>query len=171
MKNVLKIILVLGIFSMPLFSNAQKAIKLGHINSNDLLKMMPGRDSAQKVLEKHAKELETTLKGMQNELETRYQDFTANQAQMSELIKQTKNKELQDMQARIQDFQDNAQKDYQDKEKKILTPIIDRAKKAIEDVAAENKYTYVFDSGVGSLLYQDASEDILPLVKKKLGLK
>ena len=171
MKNVLKIILVLGIFSMPLFSNAQKAIKLGHINSNDLLKMMPGRDSAQKVLEKHAKELETTLKGMQNELETRYQDFTANQAQMSELIKQTKTKELQDMQARIQDFQDNAQKDYQDKEKKILTPIIDRAKKAIEDVAAENKYTYVFDSGVGSLLYQDASEDILPLVKKKLGLK
>ncbi|MEI6696557.1 MAG: OmpH family outer membrane protein [Bacteroidota bacterium] len=171
MKNVLKIILVLGIFSMPLFSNAQKAIKLGHINSNDLLKMMPGRDSAQKVLEKHAKELETTLKGMQNELETRYQDFTANQAQMSELIKQTKTKELQDMQARIQDFQDNAQKDYQDKEKKILTPIIDRAKKAIEDVAAENKYTYIFDSGVGSLLYQDASEDILPLVKKKLGLK
>jgi len=171
MKNVLKIIIILGIFSMPLFSTAQKAIKLGHINSNDLLKIMPGRDSAQLVLEKHAKELETTLKGMQSELETRYQDFTANQSQMSDLIKQTKTKELQDMQARIQDFQDNAQKDYQDKEKKLLTPIIDKAKKAIEDVAAENKYTYIFDSGVGSLLYQDASDDILPLVKKKLGLK
>jgi outer membrane protein len=90
---------------------------------------------------------------------------------MSDLIKQTKTKELQDMQARIEDFRENAQKDYQDREKKLLTPIIDKAKKAIEDVAAENKYSYIFDSGVGSLLYQDASDDILPLVKKKLGLK
>ncbi len=171
MKNVLKIVIILGIFAMPLFSNAQKAIKLGHINSNDLLKMMPGRDSAQKVLEKHAKELEATLKGMQTELETRYQEFTSNQSQMSELIKQTKTKELQDMQARIEDFRENAQKDYQDREKKLLTPIIDKAKKAIEDVAAENKYTYIFDSGVGSILYQEPSDDILPLVKKKLGLK
>jgi len=171
MKNVLKIIIILGIFSMPLFSNAQKAIKLGHINSNDLLKIMPGRDSAQTALEKHAKELESTLKGMQSELETRYQDFTSSQAQMSDLIKQTKTKELQDMQARIEDFRENAQKDYQDREKKLLTPIIDKAKKAIEDVAAENKYSYIFDSGVGSLLYQDTSDDILPLVKKKLGLK
>jgi outer membrane protein len=156
---------------MPLFSNAQKAIKLGHINSNDLLKIMPGRDSAQTILEKHVKDLEKTLKGMKTELETKYQDFMSSQSQMSELIKQSKTKELQDMQARIEEFQDNAQKDYQDREKKLLTPIIDKAKKAIEDVAAENKYTYIFDSGVGSLLYQDASDDILPLVKKKLGLK
>jgi outer membrane protein len=171
MRKLLKIFVILGIFCMPLFSNAQKAIKLGHINSNDLLKIMPGRDSAQSILEKHVKDLEKTLKGMKSELETKYQDFMSSQSQMSELIKQSKTKELQDMQARIEEFQDNAQKDYQDREKKLLTPIIDKAKKAIEDVAAENKYTYIFDSGVGSLLYQDSSDDILPLVKKKLGLK
>lgn len=171
MKQFLKIFLILTVISTPLFTNAQKVIKLGHIDSNELLKIMPGRDSAQSQLQKHAKELENTLKGMQSEFESRYQDFAANQSQMSELIKSTKTKELQDMQARIEDFQQNAQKDLQDREKKLLTPIIDKAKKAIEEVAKENKYTYVFDSGVGALLYEEDSDDIMPLVKKKLGLK
>jgi outer membrane protein len=51
-----------------------------------------------------------------------------------------------------------------------LKPIIDKAKKAIEDVAKENGYTYIFDSSVGVLLYYENSDDIMTLVKKKLGL-
>jgi len=171
MRNLLKTIVVLCIFCMPFVTNAQKVIKLGHIDSNELLKLMPGRDSAQAELQKHAKELETTLKGMQSEMESQYQAYLAGANEMSDLIKQTKQKSLQDMQARIEEFQTNAQKDLQEKEKKLLSPIIDKAKKAIEEVAKENKYTYVFDGGVGVLLYSDSSEDILPMVKKKLNLK
>jgi outer membrane protein len=89
---------------------------------------------------------------------------------MSDLIRQTKERELQDMGARIQEFQENAEKKLQDRQQEVLKPIIDRAKKAIEDVAKENGYTYIFDTSVGALLYQQDSEDILPLVKKKLGL-
>jgi outer membrane protein len=74
------------------------------------------------------------------------------------------------MGARIQEFQENAEKKLQDRQQEVLKPIIDRAKKAIEDVAKENGYTYIFDTSVGALLYQQDSEDILPLVKKKLGL-
>ena len=58
----------------------------------------------------------------------------------------------------------------QSQEEKLLRPIIDKAKKAIEDVAKENNFTYIFDSGVGVLLYQNDSDDIMPMVKKKLGL-
>ena len=75
------------------------------------------------------------------------------------------------MGARIQEFQENAQKQLQEREAELLKPIIDRAKKAIEDVAREGGYTYVFDSGTGALLYQQDSEDLMPQVKKKLGLK
>ena len=171
MRNLLKTIVILSLFCLPFLLNAQNGIKLGHIDSNELLKLMPGRDSAQAELQKHAKDLETTLKGMQSEMETQYQAYLAGANEMSDLIKQTKQKSLQDMQARIEEFQANAQKDLQEKEKKLLSPIIDKAKKAIEEVAKENKYTYVFDGGVGVLLYSEPSDDILPLVKKKLNLK
>lgn len=150
---------------------AQKTVKLGHINSNDLMQIMPGRDSAQTVLQAEVQELETTLKTMQSEMEKRYNEYMENQSGWTELIRNTKQREIQDMGARIQEFQENAQKQLQQREQELLKPIIDRAKKAIEDVAAEGGYSYIFDSGVSALLYSPESDDIMPLVKKKLGLK
>ena len=150
---------------------AQKNIKLGHINSQDLMQIMPGRDSAQNVLQAEVTELEQTLKAMQTEAEQRYNDYVANQAGWTDLIRQTKQREIQDMGARIQEFQENAQKQLQQREQEVLKPIIDRAKKAIEDVAREGGYTSILDSGTAAILYSQDSEDIMPQVKKKLGLK
>ena len=150
---------------------AQKNVKLGHINSNDLMQIMPGRDSAQAVLQAEVTELENTLKSMQAEAEKRYNEYVAGQAGWTELIRQTKQREIQDMAARIEEFQKNAQEQLQNREQELLKPIIDRAKKAIEDVAKEGGYTYIFDAGTAALLYDDGGDDIMPLVKKKLGLK
>ena len=164
------IAILLALFAIVPASMAQKNIKLGHINSNELMQIMPGRDDAQATLQKEVDDLQNTLKTMQSELETRYNDYMAKESQMSDLIKQTKQRELQDMGSRIEEFQKNAQQQLQDREQELLKPIIDRARKAIEDVAKENNYTYIFDAGVGTLLYSQDSADIMPLVKKKLNL-
>ena len=116
-------------------ATAQKTVKLGHINSNDLMQIMPGRDSVQTVLQNEMTELEETFKTMQAEAEKRYNEFVANQSGWTELIRQTKQREIQDMGARIQEFQENAQKQLQQREAELFKPIIDKAKKAIEDVA------------------------------------
>ena len=150
---------------------APKNAKIGHINSYDLMQIMPGRDSAQTVLQGEVAELEETLKTMQAEAEKRYNDYVANQAGWTELIRQTKQREIQDMAARIEEFQQNAQKQLQEREAALLKPIIDRAKKAIADVAKENGFTYILDAGTAAILYDEGGEDIMPLVKKKLGLK
>lgn len=147
---------------------AQKNIKLGHINSQELLQIMPGRDTAQATLQKEAAEIESTLKTMQSELERISNEFMQKQAEWTELIRNTKRSEIQDMQTRIQSFYENAQKQLQERETELTKPIVDRAKKAIEDVAREGGYTYIFDGA--TLLYSQDSEDIMPQVKKKLGL-
>lgn len=170
MKKTL-IIFCVALFAIITPSMAQKNIKLGHINSNDLMQIMPGRDSAQTILQQEVADLEATLTAMQAEMQQRYNEYMEKQDQWSDLIKQTKQKELQDMGTRIEEFQQDAQRTLQTREAELLQPIIDRAKKAIEEVAKEGGYTYIFDAGVGTLLYQSDSDDILPLVKKKLGLK
>lgn len=152
-------------------ATAQKTVKLGHINSNELMQIMPGRDSAQAVLQKEVGELETNLKAMQAEMESRYNDYMEKQAGWTDLIRQTKQREIQDMGARIEEFQQNAQKQLQEREAELLQPIIDRAKKAIEEVAREGGYSYIFDAGTAAFLYSDGGDDIMPQVKKKLGLK
>lgn len=165
-----KTLIAIAICLVALGGNAmaQKNVKLGHINSQELMQIMPGRDSVQTVLQKEVADLEEQLKMMQAEAEKRYNDYVANQAGWTDLIRQTKQREIQDMSTRIQEFQENAQKQLQEHEAELTKPIIDRAKKAIEDVAREGNYTYIFDGA--ALLYSQDSEDVMPLVKKKLGI-
>ncbi len=164
------ILLMAAMIAMCGTAFAQKNVKLGHINSTELMQIMPGRDSAQAQLQTEVSALEAQLKTMQNELEKKYNEYQEKQSQYSELIRSTKQKELSDMDSRIRLFSEDATKQLQAREQELLQPIIDRAKKAINDVAKENGYTYIFDSGVGVLLYQQDSDDIMPLVKKKLNL-
>jgi len=170
MKIIVKYLALVLILSIAVSSYAQKKQKFGHIDSNSLMKLMPGRDSAQAKIEDYAKKLEGQLKGMQAEFEKKYSDYTANEKNMTDLIKQTNAQELQDLQKRIEDFQKSAQDELQKKQDEFLKPIVDKAKLAIEKVAKDNGYTYIFDAGLGVLLYTDPTEDILPLVKKELGL-
>lgn len=167
MKKTL-ILIVACLFAFGGNAVAQKNLKLGHINSQELLQIMPGRDTAQTILQKEAAEIESTLKTMQSELERISNEFMQKQAEWTELIRNTKRSEIQDMQTRIQAFYENAQKQLQEREAELTKPIVDRAKKAIEDVAREGGYTYIFDGA--TLLYSQDSEDIMPQVKKKLGL-
>ncbi|MBP5535838.1 MAG: OmpH family outer membrane protein [Bacteroidales bacterium] len=171
MKKTL-ILMAFAIIAFCGSSYAQKTVKLGHINSSDLMQIMPGKDSVQTVLEKEVADLEAQLNDMKAEMEKRYNEYIEKQSQMSDLIKRTKQQEIQDMGNRIEVFQQNAQKQMQERQEALLQPIIDRAKKAIEDVAKENGYSYIFDTStnVGAVLYQQDSDDIMPLVKKKLGL-
>ena len=85
-------------------------------------------------------------------------------------VDQDKIAEIQGLEQRIQAFQQNAQNALQQKEQELLEPILSKARAAIEDVAKEGKFTYIFDSSMGSILYADESENVMTLVKKKLGL-
>ena len=168
MKKTL-ILIAVCLFAFSGNAMAQKNIKLGHINSQELLQIMPGRDTAKTILEKEAADIESTLKTMQSELENKTNEYMQKQNEWTELIRNTRRSEIQDMQSRIQAFYENAQKQLQEREAELTKPLVDRAKKAIEDVAREGGYTYIFD-GAG-LLYSQDSEDVMPQVKKKLGLK
>jgi len=150
---------------------AQKTIKLGHINSSELMQIMPGKDSAQTAFQAEVERLDKDLRAMQEELQTKYNDYQERQAQMTDLIRKTKEQEITDLNQRINTYRQNAEELLQAKEKELLQPIIDRAKQAITDVAKENGYTYIFDTSAGTLLYQPESDDIMALVKKKLRLK
>lgn len=165
------ILLVVAIFALGSTSFAQRSIKLGHLNSTELMQIMPGKDSAQAAFQAEVDALEAQLTAMQTEFQNKYNEYMEKQSQMTELIRKTKEQELMDMRQRIESFSQNAQQQLQEREKVLLQPIIDRAKQAIAEVAKENGYTYIFDVSAGALLYQQDSDDILPLVKKKLGLK
>lgn len=168
MKKILFLLAV--IISVSTFGQGKQ--KFGHINSNDLLLAMPENQQAREALQQHSKELETQLMAMQAELEQKYNDYLAKKDSLSTLIQQTRETELQDLNTRIQSFQQTAQQDLQAKEQELLQPIIEKARNTIREISKEQGYTYVFDTSTGALVYwPEESDDLLPLVKTKLGIQ
>lgn len=172
MKHLLKpvLVVILCVF-MTGAGFGQVNAKLGYIDSNELLDLMPGKDSIQQVLQTYGKTLEDQLQTMYGEYQTKIQDYQANSRTMSDIIRQTKEKEIADLETRIQTFQQQADTDLQNKQIELLQPLLDKAKNAINAVAKENGYTYIFDVGTGAFLYFEKGDNILPMVKAKLGLK
>jgi len=176
-KPMKRLVLLLIIASPFLFGrsvNAQGTIKLGHINSQELFTAMPESDSAQKKLETVAKQYELTLEQLQVEFNKKYEEYTklTQDATVGELILRTKEEELQSLQQRIQSFQQEAQGEITRKRTEFFQPIQEKAMKAVSDVARENGFTYIFDMAIGTIVFAaDNTTDILPLVKKKLGLQ
>ena len=168
MKKVSSLIAVVLIMAIAVPSFAQQTF--GHIDSAALLELMPEKAKAEKDLEAFAIPFNDELKKMAAELESKMTGFESTQEGMTKLIRQTKVTEIQDMQTRIQQFQENAQAEITRKEQEVLGPIVEKARKAIDDVANEKGFTYVFDASLGVLLYMKDSNDVMAEVKVKLGI-
>ena len=162
-------LLTLMIAALAVFST-QAQTKFGYLNSNELLASMPESVTMQTELQDYAKKLENQLSDMQSEYERKVTDFQQNEITYSELVKEDKIREVESIQKRMVDFQQSAQKSLAQKETELFTPIRDKAMEAIQELAKDGKYTYIFDSGAGSFLYVDESENVIEKVKAKLGM-
>lgn len=132
---------------------------------------MPERDSAVIKLENYAKDLDETMQGMQQEFNTKFQTYQQKSATWTAAILEAKQRELEEMQQRLQMFQQNAQQEMGQLQQSLYAPVFEKANKALEKVAADGGYTYVFDLSSGSIIYKGAgSTDLLPAVKSELGI-
>ena len=166
-----KIVLTLaGILMMAAATFAQGP-KLGYVNSQELLQMMPEMTKSEAELRTLAKSYEDQLVTMNQELEKKFKDFQAGEKTMTEAVREVKGRELQDLQARMESTKESAQEKIQKRKEELYKPILERADKAIREVAKEKAYDYIFDASAGSLLYAKESENVLEAVKTKLGIK
>ena len=171
MKRLLKVLFLgIALFVMSGMANAQ--VKLAHVNTAEILDVMPDKATAEKSLEKYYGELQSQLEAMAKEYQTKMQDYEANQATMSNLVKQSKEKEIIDLQTRIQQFQANAENEFESKRAELLKPILDKIQNAINTVGKEKGYTYILDLATGAAVYVGTDAvDCTKDVKAKLGIK
>lgn len=146
-------------------------LKFGHVNSDELIQALPEFDTASVQLENFRQELINALELMTVELNNKSDAYNKENKNLTDVVRQTKEQELVDLNRRIQDFQSNAQEQLQNRQIELFQPIYNKVDKAIKDVGKENGFIYIFN--IGSTLYVDETKsvNVLPLVKAKLGLK
>lgn len=160
-------VLVAGLCSTN-FSYAQQ-IKIGYIDSQELIPLMPEAKKADTALQKYQKDLGEQIQVMVQEFQTKSKDFNDKVNSMSDAVKEVKARELQDLQNRIQETQQGAEQRLQAKQAELLKPIYAKAEKAIKEVAKEKGYTHVFNAG--AFIVVPDGDNLLPAVKAKLGIK
>jgi len=159
------------LFVLPISLMAQEA-KLGHINSQEILTVMPERVTIEKTISDLQSQWESELVKMREEYNAKIKEYQEKQTTMPESIKTARQAEIVEIEQRITTFNQTASADLQKKQQELFTPVIDKVKKAITEVGTENNYLYIFDLSTQSIIYQSPkSNDVTPLVKKKLGLK
>jgi outer membrane protein len=166
MKKVLLIIAVLG---LSLSTFAQDQVKFGHVNTQELLMLMPERADAEAKITAMSKQLEDRLGVLTKEYQTKIQAFQALTEDTPQSTVEDMRGEIIELEKRIQDFRNNAQNDLVAKEEALVQPMLEKLQKAIDEVGTENGFTYIFDLGSGAVVFQNG-QDVSLMVKTKLGI-
>lgn len=143
--------------------------KIAHINTTELFNRMPESKALKEELMSIESELNTHLNDLMQELEALLSDIKANETKWSAVILKANQQRALQLQNSINNFQLSAQQELQKKELELYTPIFDKMKNAIDEVAKKNGYEYVIDSASGNLLVMPEGKNIIDLVEKELG--
>jgi len=144
-------------------------LKFGHLNVQKLISELPEKQAADKELRSEAEQLQQQLQVMRQELDQKYSNYMEQRDSMSKLVRSTREKEIQDYDQRIQNFNQMAQQSLSEKEKELMQPIIDKVERAVQAVGDEEGFIYIFDVSSQMILYNsDQSVNCEDMVKAKL---
>lgn len=168
MKKVLSVLMVaLGIVAFSQSAMAQT--KIGYISFNEIVALMPEAKKADSSLVQFRDALIQSAQDKETALNEAINKFNADSAKMSQAVKDVKRKELQQKLTELQGEEQRIQQELQKRQEELSEPIQKKAMDAVQAVAKESGYTYVLPKEY--LIVSPPGDDLLPLVKKKLGLK
>jgi outer membrane protein len=162
---------LLSAFCFLLVFHCSAQSKFGHVDYSEIMKNMPGIDSAQTIVSSYYADLQVIGEQMAKELkekETAYEGLMNNPT-TSQAVLKIKQDELAAMYKRFQEFSQSAENDLRDKQLEVLEPFQTKLLEAIKTVAKANSYSYIFD--VSTLLFSASSDDLTNKVKAELGVK
>jgi outer membrane protein len=165
MKQI-KTLLIAALFIFGASETINAQAKTAHVDVSEIMAKMPAMLDAQKQLEKLSGTYDSDYKKMVEEYQAKLKKYEAESATVTDAINGDRSKEVQDMQKRIVDFRDNAQKELQQKESDIVQPLMEKVRTSIQKVGKAKGFQYVLD---GSTLLLADGTNLTADVKKDLG--
>jgi len=166
MMKQIKTLLIAAVLILTANNTMNAQAKTAHVDVSEIMSKMPAMLDAQNQLQKLSGTYDAEYKKMIEEYQTKIKKYEAEAATTTEAINGERSKEVQDMQKRIGDYRDNAQKELQQKETDIVKPLMEKVRASIQKVGKAKGFQYVLD---GSTLLLADGPNITADVKKDLG--
>lgn len=165
---MIKKLFLLAALILPLCASAQ-TLKIGLVDVNGIIAKMPETTAAQNQLSDMQKKYQAEFQKIEEEFQRQYEEFQNMKEDELPAIKERKARQLQETQQKADAYQQNVMQDLQKEQDKLMTPIVQKVKSAIESVGQEKKFNLIQD--INSQIYFSAPvEDITQEVMQKLGL-
>lgn len=166
MKKII-VIALMGLLSVA----AMAQTKFAHVYFEELVQLTPEADEARNKMRAANKEAQETGQAMIEEFQNKYAQYQQKAASWTPAIKESKEKELTEMQQRIQEFDQSIQQELQQQQQTLFAPIHKKVQDTVNEIAKKAGYIYVF--GALTLFYIDPAQsvDITPEARKMLGIK
>ena len=163
-----KIIALLAIATLGFTGNTNAQKKYGHVNSQEVLKEVPGYSASEKEMERYRNSKVAQLQDLQKNVQGAYEKYMTEKGTLPKTIQKSRETEIQDMQLAAQQFETKAQKQIEEKYLELMEPLTTQLNSAIKEVAKTNGFAYIFDSSQGSLLYFEGGEDLANMIIAQL---
>lgn len=163
-----KIILIAAASLLSAAAFAQP--KFAHVNYTELIQLMPEADEARAAMEASNKEVQETYAAMVEEYNTKYATYQQKQSTWTPAIRETKEKEIQGIVTRIQEFEQSIQTELQQQQQQLMAPIQKKANDTVKALAKEGGYVYVFDVNTPLYIDDTQSVDLTPAARKALNI-
>ncbi|MBL7128541.1 MAG: OmpH family outer membrane protein [Ignavibacteria bacterium] len=163
---LLPLVLIFFIYPGSLFGQT----KVGYIDSKKIVESMQEASDAKLKLDNLVAEWQSELTVLQDSLKNIKEDYDKKKLILTEQLKQQKEQEIADLETFISNFKvgkfgENGE--YFQKQKEFMKPVQDRIFLAIQTVAEEEDFDYVFDrSSEILLLYVNERYDLTAKVMK-----
>jgi outer membrane protein len=170
MKKIMMFGIVLVALSLCTSLQAQK---FGHLNSGNLLQALPEVKAADSQLSVFRDQLIKKGEDMAKVFQTKLEDYLkkAESGELSKVQMQEQENALQKERETIMNYEQEVIAKVQQKRQELLNPILQKVETAIQAVGKEGAYTFIFDTSlINTILFASESDDVEPLVRKKLGL-
>ena len=171
MNNFIKIFTLVVCFA-TFFTSTTYAQRFGYLNSQNLLAEYPEVINADKQLQTYQEQLSKQFEGKAKALEAKFAQYVADmqegkipatEAQKTEAALQKERNDILELEQKLAG-------DVAKKRQELLAPILRKVDDAIREVGKENGFQFIFDESIGAILFDENAEDVMPLVKSKLGL-
>lgn len=165
-----RIVIAVVIALFPVLAMAQE-IKLGYINSQEVLMLMPEVDGVEKQMAEFTEKNTKYLQDMQKEIQDKAARYEQEKASMTDAIRRVQEEELQGLYERFQTAQQTLYQEAQAYQAKLIEPLQTKLRNAIEAIGKRQNLMFVYDMASGAVIYKsDKAVDITPAVKKELGI-
>ncbi len=151
--------------------SASAQTKIGYINTDELMSVMPEAAKLNTDLNEYQLSLQQLGQSLQKDADAKRDQYFIDSAKLSPTMKEIRRNELVTLYSRLQNYDQEAQEKSQKYAQDKIAPVKVKALDAIKLVAKEKGYTFVLDEAANALLVMPPGDDLLPMVKTKLGIK